>query len=640
MWDFIETVAGHRKRNPLNQEFFDSPDSLTDISALVRESIQNSLDARLDADQPVVVRFRISESSPKKLSPVFSGLDSHLESALGSNISNVLGTTCRYLVVEDFNCTGLTGRTDTDSPDPKIEGDKQSYTYFVHFEGESGKGSGKGGKWGVGKIVFPKLSKIRTFFIDSWRESKDAPDDNKHIALAQAITRIHKIDGKEYVPDGWMAERAQSGIFEPLQQSGLDAIEDAFELSRSGLPGLSIVIPYIAQSINIEAIKDAAVRQYFVPIIMGDLVCVFSNLDGSETRLDKSTISTHTAALEKAAIANRMDRTVDEMLPAIQLVFDKCEGITETISLDIEQNDILSRRPTLDIESFVTPAKDLFDSGKSIEIKVSLPVPLPGRQDNQIDEFSILLKKVPDLRGAPIYSREGIIVANRRISTPNAASIVLVTSGRLADLLGSAEGPAHMDWSDGTDKFKKDYEGNLLAALTVPFIKTLPAKIIESLNSQSGSFDENLLKDLFPIPNPGTPMPPVDPPIDPPVDPPIDPPVVNPTSNPELVYVSAIANGFSVQPGSKSSIKKGTVLKIRMAYQVKRGNPFNKYSLFDFDAATLSARAANVALLHRVNNEAYIQVHDAKFEFRIWGFDPIRDLEVSVTKSALTEVPK
>ena len=637
MWDFIETVAGHRKRNPLNQEFFDSPDSLTDISALVRESIQNSLDARLDENQPVEVRFRISENTPSQLSTVFSGLGPHLESALGANIANVLTTTCRYLVVEDFNCTGLTGRTDTDSPDPSIEGDKQSYTYFVHFEGESGKGSGKGGKWGVGKIVFPKLSKIRTFFIDSWRESKDSPSGNEHIALAQAITRIHKISGREYVPDGWMAARAQSGIFEPLPQSEIDSIESAFSLSRSGLPGLSIVIPYVDQSINIEAIKDAAVRQYFVPIIMGDLVCVFMNIDGSETRLDKSTISVHTAALEKAAVANRMDRTVDEMLPAIQLVFDKCEGNTEFLSLKVEQNDILSRKPTLDADSFVTPAKDLFDSGKSIEIKVSMPVPLAGRNDNQIDEFSILLKKVPDLKGAPIYSREGIIVANRRISTPNASSIVLVTSGKLADLLGSAEGPAHMDWSDGTDKFKKDYEGNLLAAMTVPFIKTLPGKIIESLNSQSGSFDENLLRDLFPIPSPVSPVSPIKPPVGPVV---VNPPVVNPTSKPELAYVSAIDTGFSVQQSKSSPVKKGNVLKITMAYQVKRGNPFSKYSTFDFDVATLSARAANVVLLHRSGNEVYIEVRDANFEFRIWGFDPIRDLEVSVTKSTVSEVPK
>jgi hypothetical protein len=106
MWIFAEKSPRHKARNPLSDEFFDSPETLTDVSALVRESIQNSLDARLDQTQPVTVSFRIGSTSKENLALITQGLKAHLDIALGKEPGALLGGICNYLVVEDFNCTG------------------------------------------------------------------------------------------------------------------------------------------------------------------------------------------------------------------------------------------------------------------------------------------------------------------------------------------------------------------------------------------------------------------------------------------------------------------------------------------------------------------------------------------------------
>ena len=57
-WVFRER-GNEKHRDPLGAEFFNNEELLSDASSLVREAIQNSLDAKASPDEPVRVRFQI-----------------------------------------------------------------------------------------------------------------------------------------------------------------------------------------------------------------------------------------------------------------------------------------------------------------------------------------------------------------------------------------------------------------------------------------------------------------------------------------------------------------------------------------------------------------------------------------------------
>ena len=107
------------------------------LDLLVRESIQNSLDAQDKSNQSgyVLVDYITGSFEKAELGKELNGVS--LKSR--SNWSN------KYLAVKDTNTTGLTGKHD----------DKKSNLYKLVFGiMEAQQASGAGGSWGIGKTVY------------------------------------------------------------------------------------------------------------------------------------------------------------------------------------------------------------------------------------------------------------------------------------------------------------------------------------------------------------------------------------------------------------------------------------------------------------------------------------------------------
>ena len=108
-WRFERKRFSQKSRQPMQASFFTTSSIDDDTHALVRESIQNSLDARA-GDGPVHVRFSIGTLSANSgvLSNYicdeawkhFSSSDNGLLSPPSKDDD------CRYLVYEDFNTKG------------------------------------------------------------------------------------------------------------------------------------------------------------------------------------------------------------------------------------------------------------------------------------------------------------------------------------------------------------------------------------------------------------------------------------------------------------------------------------------------------------------------------------------------------
>ena len=112
-WQFREMQPGEMNVDPIEGEFFttEAIGSITD--ALVRESIQNSLDAAA-GESPVLVRFSFfsgpGKDSDEMRNLYMDGLVPHLE-ARHSGLQEVPspGTGLDYIAIEDFGTRGLQG---------------------------------------------------------------------------------------------------------------------------------------------------------------------------------------------------------------------------------------------------------------------------------------------------------------------------------------------------------------------------------------------------------------------------------------------------------------------------------------------------------------------------------------------------
>lgn len=120
-------------------------DSMVPLDLLVRECIQNSLDAAKDGF-PVRVSFDFVTHEPSVVASMLAG-------PVGRGLRERFGTgPQRLLVIRDTNTHGLTGPVSIAALRP---GDPHgNFMKLVYEVGRSQENSSKGGSWGLGKTVY------------------------------------------------------------------------------------------------------------------------------------------------------------------------------------------------------------------------------------------------------------------------------------------------------------------------------------------------------------------------------------------------------------------------------------------------------------------------------------------------------
>ncbi len=107
-----------------------------------------------------------------------------------------------------------------------------------------------------------------------------------------------------------------------------------------------------------------------------------------------------------------------------------------------------------------------------------------------------------------------------------------------------------------------------------------------------------------------------------------------PPRGPALVNITPVDGGFRLSPGSSSPLGAGDAFKVRVAYQVRRGNPFSKYNPLDFEIhkpGQFEFTYKNCKAFEITGNTLSLEVSGESFSFELLGFDMLRDVEVEVT---------
>ncbi|HXA19297.1 MAG TPA: hypothetical protein VN380_20065 [Thermoanaerobaculia bacterium] len=619
-WHFRSMDLGEVHVDPVHDEFFKAQD-LAD--ALVRESIQNSLDARLPRSRsPVSVRFRFASGAQalpaEGVREYFEGLEGHLRAAAKS-IHTVLprdDESVPYLLIEDSGTRGLTGdpRADPELDHPGEER-KNDFYYFWRNVGRSSKGDVDRGRWGLGKAVFTVASRNRTIFGITRRF-----DDNRALLLGQSVLKTHVLDGQRIYPYGFFARfEKRNGQPLPIEDPILlERFADDFGVNRVE-PGLSIVVPYFRDNeLSPERVTDSVVRQYFYPILRGDLVVDVGD-EARIQRIDAETIETLSINNDNAARLCALTRWSLAQNDDARIV--------------LPERDAAAPRWDESILDAATLAslRERFSSGERIAFRV--PILVKRKRVRAASSwFDVYLEHDDALRkGEHRFIRRGITIPDVRVSTEKAArALIVIDDHPLSTFLGDAENPAHTDWSERADKVRTLYDHG---PSTLRFVKNSASFLASLLSRAAAGRVRDYLADLFSIDVPEESL------HDDVMAPsPVraaagesKPGTASTDATPASsgVTIARIEGGFTIKASDPAMV--GHPLRGEIAYRVRAGNPFRKHSPFDFDLtsdAGITMHADGVRLRPTSVNAFELVPSAAKFLVSMRGFDPRRDLVV------------
>lgn len=622
-WNFNKVNPRFKNREAIQGEFFAAD---TELRALVREAIQNSLDARrADSSGPVEVRMFLSGEthalSRERSRPYFRGGWSHFY-AEKSGLRDAPGKEdpVRYLLYEDRGTTGLTGDIQQYHEVPEV---RNPFYYFFRAEGQSNKSEADRGRWGLGKFVFPRSSRIRSFFALTVRH-----DDHRRLLVGQSILRSHRVRDVNYTPDGWFGEKAaKTGIPMPVENDEfIDQFEYDFSLERGDDPGLSVVIPFCDPDWTADQVAHCVTEDYFHPILNHELVVTVEG-PNSEFVISAETI------VDVVKAFTPVQQSI--ILPMLELA---AWGMDQRVSgmpvLNLHDRSAAPRwsRKLIPDEVF-DEIREQYSGYRKVAMRVPLIVRQKGGED-QVTHFDLFMEKAEGSHlKRPLFIREGILVSEVRAKlTRELRAIVCIDDMPLARFLGDAENPAHTDWNEASSHFKGRYVNG---PNTLRFVKNSVAEICQMLARDPSEEDPRLLLDVFSIATDdkrqgylvdyemlksaaekaktSTPR------------------DVTGTPRPKPFRVRRRKGGFRIFYGDRRSERPG-LIEVRVAYDRRNGSPLRKYAAEDFHLAHrpihIDAAGASAEVLD--GNQMLLHINDSAFDVAVTGFDVNRDLYIDV----------
>jgi len=623
-WHFIPQLPCYVESGITQRDQFRN-DEVDLYETIVREAVQNSLDATRNGEQ-TMVSFRWTDSETGLDSSWMKGLLAdqlgHAK-ASGIELDQIDFSRPSALIIEDFGTTGLTG-----SIEKKDGGD---FSDFWRRHGKSHKTGARRGRWGLGKLVYSSSSMVGAFFGLTVREG-----DPSGWLMGQTVLDLHSHDGKEYPPHAYFSEMKGSDINDmipvPTGDEGyIVEFSRQFGLTRTTEPGLSVVIPFFDPSLDPEKMIGVAIVNYFYPILTGQLVMKFN-----DQLLDSENIRQLAHDHARGKIPD-----IDELFLFI-----------EESSRELESGNMLALREgwvddkRLDEDDFepedLEKLRSSFAEGKLVGVKLPLTVKTKPDKNEYDTRFYVFIKR-PDgiTKGADLYVRGGLTLpAESKFGDRKAYGVMVANDEVISSFLGDAENPAHTRWTYNAEKLRKNYvsPGDRLKV-----IKNAVVNFYDMLTQAEEEEDEKALAGFFFIEEPeqtgstgGEKKPTTRTPPDDDIKVP---------KKPRPARLETMEDGFSIRAGDGAKEAQYPLrLRVRTAYDTASGNPFKKYNPFDFDFTGRKGIKPGVAITKKTvslkdigTNELVFEVTDSDFRIDVSGFDPNRDLLVKLSTTPVGE---
>lgn len=601
---FRRQDLGEMDRPPTQRDQFNN-DEVELVDALVREALQNCLDAGIDGDT-IRVRFGLHQPSDTDCKALRQYLDlGQLKARLEACSLLPEGLDFekpKLLVIEDFGTTGLTGSWNS--------WDKGPFCDFWRRMGKSHKGGKSLGRWGLGKLVFSSSSNARVFFGLTVRT--DGPEQG--LLMGQAVLTTHEIDGQRYDSHGFFCVLDDQGMQLPvIDPAEVGKFKQACGLTRTIEPGLSVVIPYVMSTVSEQRIIQATLRNYFFPILLGRLVVTVGS------------VTIDTASFAKLAQAQGDPRFADGNLARF------IAAMRAVRNGDVQPHSLPANWVSVGLPAALGDhAQTLRDRYQKDEcLCVRVPLMLKRKDGTELSSaFDLFLQKTAN-ESDSLFVRDTIVLPAeaKYFRGHNVLAALVADDKPICAFLGDAENPAHTSWSASAEKVTAEWRS---PSARLKEIRSALQQFYDEIVSSLETEDPNALIDFFSAKaeagargvRPRGPI--------------VRPPTIKIPKPKDMPYrLVGLKGGFAVR-GSKSLTpdQLPLVLRVKVAYDVMRGNPFSRHDPLDFDFSghevTIVCKGAVTTI--QGPNILTIKASGYDFDVTVGGFDVKRDLIIDAAR--------
>ena len=572
-WKFERYEKTSTRQDSSSDKFFND---VTNSDSLIREFIQNSLDAVSDKAKPVKVIINTKQIKKETLKEIFDSLKPHLKACnIPTDDYNQ-----NYIVLEDFNTKGLEGN---------------HRQRFFRADNITDKTEG-GGSHGIGKAVFSSSSQIKSFL------GYSLFGNDESILQGRAVLKTHKIKNDEFRPYGDLNlcvkqyKHIMSKIFK-----------------RNTEKGLSVMIPCC--DIDIKALKESCLRQFYIPIIHKKLEIEVGDQNiTDETLLD---------------CINQSDLDIKHK---IELAMNyKTTPQNQIKEYEINEKDWINKDiPSLQLKRPQDTSRRFF-----IKFKIELPV---KQRRTEYGLATLLIKKGEEnIKNQKIDCwRDNLLVSSalgHRQRETEYSAIFLVEENPLSKLLRNLEDPGHRKWQTAIIKNNELKEKYKNIPKLVGFIKKLPSGIIRQIKYPPFDRDSKFFADYFPDRSEigdssggagscgqggGEEGPSAD---------------LFPTFSDFIYRPHKLGDGFTLK--LKDQENYPDKITVKTAYGTNKGSPFKNYDERDFkfrENITITTKHGEQISCEK--NQAHYLITDKNFSISFTGFDPDRELKIAVNTEA------
>ena len=615
-----------------------------EVDALIREVLQNSIDAKRKDQQKVNVHFKFGYASNEFRDKYYGGaLPKHLsmEDALADDdkdeFENLRHTfdddkwkqELNYLLIEDYGTYGLEGdqtlmsarklKPGSTEQTPESKGNRFRMFHW-DWGGHKGEDTTFGGSWGYGKAALTLGSKIKTITTLSTRNKVPGSDETcSQILFGHCIISPHYNHEKEYYYFGhYCIEDENSKIPHSSTKDGndrLDYFRNEVGSSRTDSledRGLSVLIPWPKDDFEFATITRSVIRNFSFALQTDLLEVKVTNYDGRFIEINKN--STESYIREKEIKWEENGINTEELLNLNTLISSEVKPLVLNLS-EGEYN------VTKLIENISEDVKldwyEYFNDHNHDEIrKVKVNIPLKNKKTGIIEhgyfETTFMMSRE---NSNTFFQRHVIRVLDNEnksdVKSPNVIALTYIENdpdNRLHAFLRSAEGPSHMHWSTGRSRAKIwDVPTNILRFVT----KFVP-KFVEAFSI--GRMEEPRSLGWLQFKTRGDRKKPVFP---------KKPKIPKELTDKSPLKASLIENGIRFNPINSKSVRIGMKISIEIAYETRKGNPFSKWEKDDFLMKDLKVISTGVENIDCNDNTLSFEVTNLDVEIDISGFSSI-----------------
>lgn len=588
----------------LDSEIFDSPDNPYS-ETLVREAIQNSLDAQIDPKKPVSIDFTFHN---KEIGLRSKFIDEVIQfrKSVGLKIpDNWKNGRATWLLIQDFNTHGLRGPLNNRRSD--------FWNYWLNF-GQSNKAStGRGGR-GIGRTSFLIASQLNSV-IGYTKSDTDPSIASCGMAVLRTGPELNDFKSTH----AYLAKKISGAIYSLHDSNEFhEEMRRAFLFANYGNShptGLGIAVLYHHDRLNKSNVLAAAIEHFAPSIIAGELV-----LSVNSVSLNTDTIDN--IALDVADCLN--DQAIKEDV-------SRYISIIRDLHTNKDLHSILvpRARPAaidqLRNDPSMKPLQERVTDGGSIMFKLVMPLVITGK-DRTVSLRGYVganpVGRIPIDR----FFRKGMSLPDVKSKVARDLDVLLFADdGKLVEYLNDCEGKAHLDLHKSEEVKQKlresGFDGAQDGLEMRHFIKGLATKLRNLFAPESETPDVRVFDSFFSKPiteAAGTTG----------LQRNSDPPAGFPSANPMMFKVVPLADGLNISALADYG-DWPTDASIRIAYADGTSRP--AWDRWDFLLEQLSVNFVDCNLRF-TENLILATACGPGTKICITGFDSNRELDVKIDK--------